>query len=96
MGQRNSITKYGSDRDLPPTFSSWEIYQCSDQMLKHLSKDSVKGIQKIFLYSKKPAYYGNTAYDRRNFNSKDLVTTGLNATEITALKKKSCKRFKYR
>ena len=60
-------------------------------MLKHLSKDSVKGIQKLFLYSKKPVYYGNTAYDRRNFNSKDLVTTGLNATEITALKKNHAK-----
>ena len=35
-----SITKYGSDRKLPPTFSPWEIYQYSDQMLKHLPKDS--------------------------------------------------------
>ena len=35
-----SITKYGSDRELPPTFSPWEIYQYSDQMLKHLPKDS--------------------------------------------------------
>ena len=86
-----SITKYGSDRELPPIFSPWEIYQYSDQMLKHLPKDSQKAIQKIFLYSKKPVYYGNTAYDRRNFNSKDLVTTGLNATEITALKKNHAK-----
>ena len=31
-----SITKYGSDKELPPTFSSWEVYQYSDQMLKHL------------------------------------------------------------
>ena len=61
-----------------------EIYQSSDQMLKHLPKDSLKTMQKHFLYSKKPVYYGNTAYDRRNFNSKYLVTTGLNATEITA------------
>ena len=86
-----SITKYGSDRELPPIFSPWEIYQYSDQMLKHLPKDSQKAIQKIFLYSKKPVYYGNTAYDRRNFNSKDSVTTGLNATEITALKKNHAK-----
>ena len=43
------------------------------------------------MYSKKPAYYGNTAYDRRNFNSKDLVTTGLNATEIAAMKKNHAK-----
>ena len=77
-----SITKYGNDRELPPTFSPWEIYQYSDQMLKHLPKDILKAIQKNFLYSKKPVYYG-----RRNFNLKDLVTTGLNATEIAALKK---------
>ena len=60
-----SITRYGSDRELPPTFSPWEIYQYSDQMLKHLPKDSLKSIQKIILYSEKPVYYGNTAYDRR-------------------------------
>ena len=82
-----SITKYGSDRELPRTFSPWETYLYSDQMLKHLPKDSLKAIQKNFFYSKKSVYYGNTAYYRRNFNSKDLVTTDLNATEIAALKK---------
>ena len=30
-----SITKYGTDKKLPPTFSPWEVYQYSDQMLKH-------------------------------------------------------------
>ena len=44
-----SITKYGSDKELPPTFSPWEVYQCSDQMLKHLPKDSLKIIQKLIL-----------------------------------------------
>ena len=29
-----SITKYGSDKELPPTFTPWEVYQYSDQMLK--------------------------------------------------------------
>ena len=86
-----SITKYGSDRELPPTFSPWEIYQYSDQMLKRLPKDSLKAIQKHFLYSKKPVYYGNTAYDRINFNSKDLTTTGLNTAQITELKKRHAK-----
>ena len=33
-----SITKYGSDKELPPTFSPSEVYQYSDQMLKHLPK----------------------------------------------------------
>ena len=88
-----SITKYGSDRELPPTFSPWGIYQYSDQMLKHLRKDSLKAIQKNFLYSKKPVYYGNTAYERRNFNSKDITTTGLTAAQKTGKKKQHAKDF---
>ena len=86
-----SITKYGSDRELPPTFSPWEIYLYSDQMFKHLPKDDLKAIQKTFLFSKKPVYYGNTAYERRNFNSKNLTTTGLSTAEITTLKKNHAK-----
>ena len=86
-----SITKYGSDRELPATFTPWEIYQYSDQMLKHLPKDSLKTIQKNLLYSKQWVYYGNTAYERRNFHSSNLVTTGLSTAEITALKKAHAK-----
>ena len=55
-------------------------------MLKHLPKDDLKTIQKTFLYSKKPVYYGNTPYERRNFNSKNLTTTGLSTAEITTSK----------
>ena len=73
-----SITKYGSDRELPPTFSPREVYQYSDQMLKHLPADDLKTIQKNFIFSKKPVYYPNTSYERRNFNSKNLATLGLN------------------
>ena len=58
-------------------------------MLKHLPKDSLKAIQKNF--SKKRVYYGNTAYERRNFNSKDIDTTGLNTTQITEKKKQHAK-----
>ena len=47
-----STTKYGSDKELPPTFSPWEVYQYSDQMLKHLPSDALKTIQKTHLYSK--------------------------------------------
>ena len=86
-----SITKYGSDKELPPTFSPWEVYQYSDQMLKHLPADDLNSIQKTFLFSKKPAYYANTNYDRRNFNSKDLVTIGLNTAQITEFKKNHAK-----
>ena len=39
-----SITKYGSNKELPPTFSPWEVYQYSDQMLKHLPADDLKSI----------------------------------------------------
>ena len=86
-----SITKDGSDKELPPTFTPWEIYQYSDAMLKHLPKDCLKTIQKHLLYSKQPVYYGNTAYNRRNFNGTNLVTPGLNATEIATLKKNHVK-----
>ena len=82
-----SITKYGSDKELPPTFTPWEIYQYSDAMLKHLPKASLKTIQKHLLYSKEPVYYANTAYNRRNFNSKDLTITGLTTAQVSALRK---------
>ena len=43
-----SITRYGSDKELPQTFSPWEVYQYSDQMLKHLSADALKTLQKHY------------------------------------------------
>ena len=60
-------------------------------MLKHLPEDDLKSIQKTFLYSKKPVYFDSTSYDRQNFNSKDLITTGLNAAQITEKKKQHAK-----
>ena len=86
-----SITKYGSDKELSPAFSPLEVYQYSDQMLKHLPADDLKSIQKTFLFSKKPVYFANTNYDRKNFNSKDIVTTGLSTAEITKKKKQHAK-----
>ena len=47
-----SITEYGSDKEFPPTFSPWEVYQYSDQMLKHLPADDLKTIQKSFYLAK--------------------------------------------
>ena len=41
-----SITKYGSDKELAPTFSPWEVYQYSDQLLKHQPTNALKAIQK--------------------------------------------------
>ena len=86
-----SMIKYGSDKELPPIFTPWEIYQYSDSMLKHLPKDSLKTIQKHLLYSKEPVFYANSNYDRRNFNSANLSTTGLTTAQITTLKKNHAK-----
>ena len=86
-----SITKYGSNKELPPTFSPWEIYQYSDAMLKNLAAEDLKTIQKTFLYSKESVYFANTTYDRRNFNSKNINMTGLNAAQIVEKKKAHAK-----
>ena len=86
-----SITKYGSDKELPLTFSPWEVYQYSDQMLKHLPKDSLKTIEKNHLYSKVPIYFASTLYDRGNHNSANVVLTGLTAAKQTERKEKHAK-----
>ena len=86
-----SITKYGSDKELPPTFSPWEVYQYSDQMLKHLPTDALKTIQKTLLYSTKSVYFAQVGYDKRNYNSKDLTFTGLNAADSIAKKQNHAK-----
>ena len=83
--KEDSIAKYGSDKELPPTFTPWEVYQYSDAMLKHLPKDSLKTMQKHLLYSKEKVYYASTVYDRRNFNG--TVPTGV--TALTTAKKAS-------
>ena len=88
-----SITKYGSDKELPPTFSLWEVYQYSDQMLKHLLSNALKTMQKTLLYSKKPVYFTEVDNHRRNYNSKDLTYTGLNAAETLAKKQNHAKDF---
>ena len=80
------ITKYGSDKELPPTLSLWEVYQYSDQMLKHLPKDVPKTIQKTLLFSKTLVYFAKVGYDRRNYNSKGFTYTGLNAADTSAPK----------
>ena len=85
-----SITKYESGKELPPTFTPWEVYQYSDAMLKHLPKDRLKTLQKHLLYSKEKVYCASTRYDRRNFNG--TVLTG--ATALSNAKKKKKKKKK--
>ena len=60
-----SITKYGNDKQLIPTFSPYEIYQYSDAMLKHLPEKFFKKVEKTLLYSKKPVYFNKTTLDRQ-------------------------------
>ena len=43
-----SIRKFGSDKELIPTFPPNEIYQYSDSMPKHLPGETLKTIGKIF------------------------------------------------
>ena len=59
-----SVTKYGSNKELIPTFSLCEIYQYSDSMLKHFSKDAVLRYQAVF--------YASTSMNRRIHNGMAL------------------------
>ena len=45
-----SIRKYGSDKELIPRFSPYEIYQYSDSMLKNLPADSLKKLKKTSFF----------------------------------------------
>ena len=47
------VMRYGSDKQLMPTFSPYKIYQYSDAMLKHLPEKVLKKLQNDMLYSKK-------------------------------------------
>ena len=87
-----SITKYGSDKKLPPTFSPWEVYEYPDQMLKHMPYKALKTIQKTHLLSRKPVYFADVLYERRHDNASGVTLTGLNSAEQTTARK----RFKYR
>lgn len=60
---------YGNDKQLIATFSTYETYQYSDAMLKHLPEKSLKKLQKPMLYSKMPVVYNRTTIDRRTYNS---------------------------
>ena len=54
-----SITHYGNDKQLMPTFSPCEIYQYSDTMLKHLPEKSLKKLLKTLLFNNKSVVYNN-------------------------------------
>ena len=60
-------------------------------MLKHLPKDSLKSIEKTYLYSKLPIYFASTLYKRRDHNSANVVLTGLTTAKQTERKQKHAK-----
>ena len=76
-----SVTKYGSDKELIPTFSPYEVYQYSDSMLKHLPNSTLSKL----LYSKKAIYYNKTSLNRRVHNGAGETQTaekGKNAADL--------------
>ena len=77
MDKGSKYNKYGSDKELPTTFSLWEVYQYSDQLLKHMPTNALKTIQKTHLFSRKPVYFADTSYERRNHNAANIDFTGL-------------------
>ena len=82
-----SVTKYGSDKELIPTFSPYETCQYADSMLKHLSEKVLKTIEKTHLYSKKIIYYADVNTYRRIHNGDGMTaSTGSTAAQIANLK----------
>ena len=47
-----SVAKYGSDKELIPTFSPYKVYQYSDSMLKHLLKKCSQKLRKHYFIAK--------------------------------------------
>ena len=89
-----SVTKYGSDKELPPTFTPWEIYQYLDNMLKHLPSDALRTIAKTLSCDKKEVYFAQTTYDRRNYCATNVVVTGLSANDALLKKQAHAKDLK--
>ena len=91
MDKGSKYNKYGSDKELPTTFSLWEVYQYSDQLLKHMPTNALKTIQKTHLFSRKPVYFADTSYERRNHNAANIDFTRLSTAERTLAKKDHAK-----
>ena len=72
------IKKLGDDQPILPTINTVEIYKYSDQILKHMRKNSLKLIEKDLLFSKKKVKLP-TGEDRR----KKFIAAGGDADERT-------------
>ena len=80
-----SVTKYGSDKDLIPTFFHYEVCQYSDSMLNYLPKDTLGKIEKALFYSKKAVYFNKTSLSRKLHHSageKKTAEKRINATDL--------------
>ena len=62
-----SVTKYESDKKLVLMFSTYEIYQYSDSMLKHLSKDTLKKLEKHYFRATQIATAKKKKKERKRF-----------------------------
>ena len=62
-----SVTKYESDKKLVLMFSTYEIYQYSDSMLKHLSKDTLKKLEKHYFRATQIATEKKKKKERKRF-----------------------------
>ena len=68
--RETDITKYGTNKPLILMTTPKEIYRYSNSTLKHLTKNSLKRIEKYLLYSKKPVItLGNE--DGRSHNNEN-------------------------
>ena len=72
------IKKLGDDQPILPTINTVEIYKYSNQILKHLPKDSLKLIENNLLYSKKKVRLPAGRDRRRKF-----VAAGGNVNDRT-------------
>ena len=55
---------------------------------------ALKAIQKTHLFSRKPVYFADTSYERRNHNAANVDFTGLSTAERTLAKKNHAKVLK--
>ena len=51
-----------------------------------MSTNALKTIQKTHLFSRKPVYFADASYERRNHNAKNVDLTGLSTAEIATAK----------
>ena len=80
-----SITKYGSAKELIPTFSRYEIYQYSDGMLKYLPKDALKKLENTMLNCKQAVCLNSTSLDSRVHNGAASATNAAKANNAKDL-----------